>query len=175
MICGGTMFGNCATGKPRSETMPPSTVTIAITIATMGRRMKKAAISVARPRARGSVGHEWFGAHFGPGRQRSGVDDHAIAGVEAVLHDPPCADPLTERDGFDLNRVVGRHNPHLRLSLEVGDRPLRDQLDVFGDPSVGADATVLAGPKLVVHVGERRADSNRARLLIDLTVGRQER
>src|SRR5260221_12870075 len=37
---GGRICGNCAMGNPRSDTMPTRTVMIAITIATMGRRMK---------------------------------------------------------------------------------------------------------------------------------------
>src|SRR5580700_6035217 len=35
------MFGNCATGRLTIETMPTITVRMAITIATMGRLMKK--------------------------------------------------------------------------------------------------------------------------------------
>jgi hypothetical protein len=34
------MFGNCAVGKLSSETSPPITMRIAITMATMGLRMK---------------------------------------------------------------------------------------------------------------------------------------
>jgi hypothetical protein len=44
MICGGTMSGNCATGSAPIDTSPPSTVTIEMTIATIGRRMKKLAM-----------------------------------------------------------------------------------------------------------------------------------
>src|SRR6266850_1400933 len=40
IICGGTMSGNCATGNPRIATRPPMTVTMAMTIATIGRLMK---------------------------------------------------------------------------------------------------------------------------------------
>src|SRR5882757_1957080 len=40
LICGGRICGNCAIGGPSSETTPSSTVTIAITIATIGRRMQ---------------------------------------------------------------------------------------------------------------------------------------
>src|ERR1700722_2296002 len=43
------MFGNCAIGKSAIEIAPTTTVRIAITIATMGRRMKKLAI-ISAPR-----------------------------------------------------------------------------------------------------------------------------
>jgi hypothetical protein len=39
------MFGNCATGKVTMVITPTMTVRIAITIATMGRRMKKFAMA----------------------------------------------------------------------------------------------------------------------------------
>jgi hypothetical protein len=39
------MFGNCAIGKSAMVIPPMMTVTIAITIATMGRRMKKFAMT----------------------------------------------------------------------------------------------------------------------------------
>ena len=120
--------------------MPPRTVTIAITMATMGRRMKKAAMSVARRRARGRIGREGPGADLGPGRELSGVDDDAVAGGDAGLDDPSRSDPLAEGDGPDLHRVVGGHDPELRLALQVDHRALRHQQDVFRDPGVGADA-----------------------------------
>src|SRR5881628_10802 len=40
-ISGGVMSGYCEMGRRESETAPTITVTIEITIATMGRRMKK--------------------------------------------------------------------------------------------------------------------------------------
>src|SRR5882724_11874417 len=41
MIWGGTIWGNCASGSPRIETSPAMTVTMAITIDTIGRLIKK--------------------------------------------------------------------------------------------------------------------------------------
>src|SRR5215471_17684362 len=41
MIWGGTIFGNCASGSPRTAMMPTITMMIEITIATMGRLTKK--------------------------------------------------------------------------------------------------------------------------------------
>src|SRR5258706_14002396 len=45
LISGGTMLGNCATGRLAMVTAPTITVRMAITIATMGRLMKKLDIS----------------------------------------------------------------------------------------------------------------------------------
>src|SRR5271155_1554874 len=47
LISGGTMFGNCATGRAVIVTTPTITVRIAITMATIGRLMKNLDISVA--------------------------------------------------------------------------------------------------------------------------------
>src|ERR1700748_204890 len=44
MICGGTICGNCASGSLLMETSPASTVTMEITIATIGRLTKNLAI-----------------------------------------------------------------------------------------------------------------------------------
>src|SRR5262249_31251280 len=40
MICGGTIAGNCARGRPRIATRPSMTVIMAMTMATMGRFTK---------------------------------------------------------------------------------------------------------------------------------------
>src|ERR1700759_289549 len=40
-ISGGTMGGNCATGRPNMETKPRITIRMAMTMATIGRLMKK--------------------------------------------------------------------------------------------------------------------------------------
>src|ERR1700675_2712109 len=51
MICGGTIWGNCARGSPCIATRPAMTVTMAITIATIGRSTKKRDTElVSRPR-----------------------------------------------------------------------------------------------------------------------------
>src|SRR5690348_8298457 len=41
ITCGGARFGNCATGSEGIEIAPPSTMTIAQTLANIGRLMKK--------------------------------------------------------------------------------------------------------------------------------------
>src|SRR6185503_567583 len=44
MICGGTISGNCASGSASIAIRPTMTVTIAMTMATIGRLMKNAEI-----------------------------------------------------------------------------------------------------------------------------------
>src|SRR5204862_5659775 len=90
VICGGTICGNWATGRSLSATSPPSTVTIAMTIATIGRRMKKRDMSVALRRLR---------VHGGAVAHRRGVENHAVAGLQPLFDDPPAADPGAQLHG----------------------------------------------------------------------------
>src|SRR5580704_7254088 len=73
--CGGRICGNCAMGRLRSDTIPMSTVRMAMTIATVGRRTKNAE-SIARllqlrrasPRASGADDPDADGVVSGDGR-----------------------------------------------------------------------------------------------------------
>src|SRR5579872_5748660 len=57
-ICGGTMLGNCAIGSRKIITPPAMTKKIAITIATVGCRMKNRDMLLTPARRRGS--HRWL-------------------------------------------------------------------------------------------------------------------
>src|SRR6187397_415803 len=104
MICGGTMFGNCATGSDRSDTRPPRTVTIAITIATIGRRMKNAAMSAAS--SPGGVRRVWLGGDLGAFRRRARVDDHTIARRQATEHEDARAEGRAGLHRLDVHHFV---------------------------------------------------------------------
>src|SRR3954470_20446593 len=54
-ISGGTMFGNCATGRPSIATAPMITMMIEITIATIGRSMKNRATGGYLPSGAGAA------------------------------------------------------------------------------------------------------------------------
>src|SRR3954471_21905679 len=163
VICGGTIEGNWATGRSLSATRPPSTVTIAMTIATIGRRMKKRDMSVAlrRPRVdRRAVAN---------GR---GVDDHAIAGLQPLLDDPSAADPRPELYGAHGDVVVALGDPQLIAGLELGYGTLRHQQHLLAHRRLGADASVLTRPEHVAGIGKQGADPDRAHLRIHLAIDR---
>src|SRR5580698_905196 len=105
--CGGMICGNCAMGSPSSETAPMSTVKIAITIATMGRRMKNEEIMFspsARPGARnrrgtGDLDRRGLRHHQGAVADLlEAFDHHPFARGDAVLDDAQRA-----RDRADLD------------------------------------------------------------------------
>ncbi|MNF01543.1 hypothetical protein D3C80_2005490 [compost metagenome] len=47
--CGGRISGYCATGKARNAASPPSRMMMEITMANMGRSMKKREITINAP------------------------------------------------------------------------------------------------------------------------------
>src|SRR5919108_280060 len=96
MICGGTMLGNCAIGSACIETSPARTVTIAMTMATIGRRTKNAAMIY-----RASAG-------FGFASPRAGAAAEGVEGVEGEA-DAGAGDP-----------------DEVAAPAPSGDTPLRD-------------------------------------------------
>src|SRR6478736_6822943 len=109
VICGGTIDGNWATGRSLSATSPPSTVTIAMTIATIGRPMKKRDMSVGLRRLR---------VHGGAVANRRRVENYAVAGLQPLFDDPPTADPRPELHGPHRHAVVALGDPQLIPGLE---------------------------------------------------------
>ena len=98
----------------RIDTIPPRTVTIAMTMATMGRRTKNAAM-VTSPRSPPAASSAVIrlGLTTDPSAELGRVDDHARAGLEALFDDPAVADSITERDGLQLHLVVRPDDAHL--------------------------------------------------------------
>src|SRR5271155_3690360 len=97
------MSGNWAIGSARMATRPPRTVIMAMTIATMGRRVKN--------RDMGSVGfrgrREWLGVHRRAGGRASAFHDDARAGLHPLVDDPAAADSVADLDRLRADLVVG--------------------------------------------------------------------
>src|SRR5687767_14201169 len=104
-MVGGARNGYCSKLRRSSVAAPSMTVRIAITIATMGRRMKKFATTSA-PRVR--LGHRRggrrrrlrFGLHLHPGPDLlDAVDDHSLSGLHPRRHDVEVIGRIAQRDG----------------------------------------------------------------------------
>src|ERR1700753_3260257 len=86
-ICtsGGAICGNWALGSPRMAIPPASADRIAITIATMGRLMKKVVMSadllLGRHKGRGSPRHSSAESH-------KAFDNNSFAGADSSRYDP---------------------------------------------------------------------------------------
>src|SRR5580692_8077483 len=135
LICGGRICGNCAIGSPRSATAPMSTVMIAMTIATMGRRMKKADMVDSSPLVSSSV------FHAGRARRRARsvlgghgfrIDERAFGDFLDALDD----DAVALRDAFldDLEPVRARPQLHfLQRNFVVGPDDRDGERPLHGD------------------------------------------
>src|SRR5512139_3304137 len=123
-MLGGARNGYCSTDNPVIVTVPSSTVSIAMTIATIGRRMKKLAIGYLSPGYGGrlritrlfrrcALGFRSGWADVGC---ESGVDLGARPGLLDAVHDHPfprleaLPDDQHLPDGFaGLDRPQGHH------------------------------------------------------------------
>src|SRR5215813_4181964 len=181
LICGGTMSGYCAVGSFDIATAPAIVIRIAMTIATIGRRTKKAPTGLLP----GLFGGARFRG-FGLGRLGGGaagflrddrharphalqaLDDDPVARLQALLDDPEVSVDRPRLDDLDRHLVVRAHNGDLVAALQLRDRSLRHEdrafLHVHGDPHLG----VLAGPKHVAGVREGSGELDGAGLGVDL-------
>src|SRR5690349_16049649 len=101
------MSGNSEIGSAPMDTSPLSTVMIAITMATMGRRTKKAAMLLAL-RSLFGHGRQHGGIDDGAFAQlRGGIDQHALLGRQAARHHPAVADAAAQRDRAQRHLVFG--------------------------------------------------------------------
>ena len=86
---------------------------------------------VCRWRCRSTKG---FVVTLVPGAERARIDDHLVAGAQALVDDPARADPFAEGHRPDLDGVVGCHDAHLERSLEFRHRALRHEQDLAARP-----------------------------------------
>src|SRR5580658_6248377 len=100
------MLGNCATGKLNTVSAPTNTMTIEITMATMGRLMKNfdmghPSLSIRRSLIPGCLvlGYEWFGIHAHTRAHPLHSFNHdSVSGVEPVRDDPSVVNPIADSD-----------------------------------------------------------------------------
>src|SRR5579862_2201121 len=97
------MLGNCATGKVRMVSVPTSTRTIEITMATMGRLIKNFDIGLP-PR---SFHGKRLGVHL---HSRTHLlhtfGNHPLARLHSVRNDPLRADTVANLDGSNAHFVL---------------------------------------------------------------------
>src|ERR1700687_4209275 len=131
---GGTMSGNCATGRPSIAMRPPRTVRIAMTIATMGLLMKNRAM--ASPPGAGRQGRRGcrrsrrgIDGRDGHARLHAGepLDDDTLALGESALDDPHASHALGGLDCPDLSLVAFADDRDLIRALHLVDRALGNE------------------------------------------------
>src|SRR5712671_5903655 len=121
MTCGGTISGNCARGRPPSDTTPTMTVMMAMTIATMGRLMKNFAKLLTldlRERLRRDD------ASVADGHRRP--DDDLLTGLDAAFDDLQVADAIADGNRADGDMIASGQDLDLITALEIDDGALRN-------------------------------------------------
>src|ERR1700719_319061 len=104
------MLGNCATGRLRTVSDPTNTMTMEITMATMGRLMKNFDMGIRPLFVCRSLllSGEWLGVHAHTGAHSLNSFDHdSVSRIEPVGDDPAVVNPVAYRDRSNLNSVVG--------------------------------------------------------------------
>src|ERR1700729_364307 len=169
------MLGNCATGKLRTVSAPTSTMTMEITMATMGRLMKNfdmghPSLSIRRPLV---LGQEWLGIHAHTTAHPLNSFNHdSVSGIEPVSDDPSVINPVAHRDRSNVNFVVCANDGNLVATLQLRDCPLGNKQGSRLGPDYRADFAIAAGSQNIVWIGKEPRDSNRSSGLVHLAVGK---
>src|SRR5258706_8798574 len=160
MICGGMMSGNCAMGRDCIDTSPASTVTMAMTIATIGLLMKKRDMwrwpSVGRGLGTGGSRRPRFGVHDRSVPYLRAFDDDVLVGLDSLRHDPAAAETLAHRHGSCRHAVVGTDDSQLISALHFRDGSLRDEYRALDGPCFRAHPSVLPRPERAAGIRKRR-------------------
>src|SRR5271169_3851609 len=169
------MLGNCATGKLRTVSEPTNTMTIEITMATMGRLMKNfdmghLSLSIRRSLA---LGHEWLGIHAHTTAHSLNSFNHdSVSGLEPARDDPSVINPVGHSDRSNFNFVIGANDRDLVAPLQLRHGPLWNQQRPRLGPDYRADFGIAAGSQNIVWIGKEPGDSNGSGGLVHLAVGK---
>src|SRR5579863_86100 len=169
------MFGNCATGKLSTVSPPTNTITIEITMATMGRLMKNfdmgdPSLSIRRCLV---LGPEWLGIHVHAGAHPLDSFNHdSVSRIQPVRDDPSVINPVAHSDRSNVHLVVSSNHSNLVAALQFRNRPLRNQQRPRLGPYYRPDFGIAAGSQNIVWIRKEPGDSNRSGGLVYLAVGK---
>src|ERR1700733_3620091 len=104
-------------GRLKMVMVPTITMTMEITIATMGRLMKNFDIGSPSRRFRGG---KWLGVHLHPRTYLlNALGTSAISALQSVRDNPLVADAVAHRDGSDAHFVLAVQHRHLIGALQL--------------------------------------------------------
>src|SRR5580704_3542846 len=148
------MFGNWATGKLMIVIVPRTTMTIEITMATMGRLMKNLDMLLASLRRR-AVWHVRLRVYL-----RAGTDlldsfgHHALSWLQSIGNDPLGAHAVAHLDCPYADLVLAIHNRHLIRALQLRHGTLRHQQRVFLNSDGRPNSAVSPGTQNISRIGK---------------------
>src|SRR5215475_9793205 len=187
-MIGGARKGYCSKERRASVNVPMITITIEMTMATIGRRMKKLDTGLpsglplaggrgrrrllarsGRRRARRRVAarpQRGLHLHAGPYLLHA-LDDDALSWLEPLGHDVEVADPLVEGHGPESHLVLGVHDKDDLVALLLLHGQRGHENGVAPLVHSAAHAGELAGPQDHRRIRELGLDGDRARLLVE--------
>src|SRR4029077_12621595 len=162
-------------GSRDRVTSPTTTVTIAMTIATIGRRMKNCAIFALLLSCllRCRRCRHWLDGGALPDFLQT-LYNNALARFQSLFDHPVAANSLTYRDTALGNLVCVIHHPDKIFALQFLDCPLRNKERAGAILNFEPCLRVLAWPEDVARVWENRTDPNRTGFWIHLPICRKE-
>src|SRR6202521_2643508 len=165
------MLGNWAMGRLKMVIVPTITMTIEITMATMGRLIKNFDMGLPSLTFHG----KWLGVHQHAWTDLlHALDNHAFASLQSVHNNPLGADTVADFDRSDAHFILVVQGRDLIAALQLRDCTLRYKQRILLDPDGRANFAVPAGPQNISGVGKKPGDPNRARILIHLAVCKVE-
>src|SRR4029077_21248719 len=166
------MLGNCAIGRLRIVMAPTITMTMEITIATMGRLIKNFDIALPSLALRGKR----LGVHLrARTRLLHALGNHTFALLEPFRNNPLRTDAVANRHRSNAYFIVATHNGDLVAALELRHRPLRNKQRTLLEADDSANFAITAGTQNIVWIAKQPGDPNCARAFVDLAVGEVER
>src|SRR5580704_889582 len=143
------MLGNCAIGRLRMLMTPTITITMEITMATMGRLMKNFDIGLLPLCLCGKS----LGIYLhSPAYLLHSLGDHAIAALQSIGYNPVRVHAIAHGNRADAHLVVATHNCHLITALKFGYRALRNQQRILLGSHRRANFSVAAGTQNISRI-----------------------
>src|SRR5580698_6740043 len=130
---GGTISGYSLIGSWGIASSPPTVISIARTVANIGRSMKNEEMFIAcgslrRGRRAVRAHRDSLRRHGDPGMHALRAVDHDhIPGFQAVAHDTQTVDYASQRDFAIFDLIVGAEQQHVLLTLIGVHRTIFDQ------------------------------------------------
>ena len=149
-------------------TAPTITIRMAITMATIGRLMKKLDMSQLPFAIESAV----FGFHNSAiSYLLKTFDDDEFSRFYAALNDPHRANTIANLDGSQVHLVIAVYHRALVGSLQFRHRALRYQQRPLHSVGGGAYSPKLTRPQDIVRIRKRRNDPNASGRDVHLAIG----
>src|ERR1700730_3200055 len=167
-ISGGVIFGKRDTGTNASETRPTMMVMSEITIARIGRRIKKADMLTPLRRRRRTPRYRLH--QLAITNSLYPFNDDLIPSLEALFDYPERIYLFPYLYLPNLSVIVSIDDRYLVTGLQLIDRPLRHQKSTRSGSNCNSNANKLARAQNIVWVGEQGFNSDRAGLLVYISI-----